>query len=88
MTIDTFYKAHDLNKKLNELNQALNCFEYRYSEHSAPISTNPRIIIEYDGGDDREQISLPIALSNTLVEILKAEIINATELALSEFTSL
>jgi hypothetical protein len=87
MDIQTLKKANDLNQKIKELNEALNCFEWSPEESIAPISTNPRILIEFDG-DGREQIKLPLVLSDVLVAILKKEIVTARESALSEFIAL
>lgn len=87
MDIQTFKKATDLNQTIKELEEALSCFEWSPGKNMLPISTNPRIIIEFDN-DGREQIKLPLVLSNVLIEILKKEIVSALESAGHEFIAL
>lgn len=75
MDQEVLKKANSLNQKIKELTEALNCFEYQpYCDDSRAdirVSTNPRLIIEYDGDGGREQIKLPMNLSDTLVDLLK-----------------
>jgi hypothetical protein len=87
MDITTLGKANELNKKIKEFSEALNCFEWKPEENAEPISTNPRLIIEYDY-DGREQQPLPINLSNELVAFLKAEIVKGRDIAVNEFNAL
>lgn len=87
MDIQTLDKANSLNKKIKQLDEALNCFEWSPGGSIPPISTNPRIIIEFDN-DGREQIKLPLVLSDVLVAILKKEILSARASALSEFIAI
>lgn len=74
MDTNTLHEANNLSWRIKELANALNCFEYEHEAGQEPISTNPQLIIEFDGGDDREQIKLPINLSQTLTDFLKVEI--------------
>lgn len=92
MDITTLEKANSLNLKIRELNSALNCFEWQRSDNQGnkigdPISLRPLLIIEYDG-DGREQIKLPMNLSNTMVDFLKSEIIKGRDAAVAEFNAL
>jgi hypothetical protein len=89
MDITTLEKANGLNKKIKEFTEALNCFEWTHPEdESKKISTKPRLIIDFDGGDGREQIALPMNLSDKLVSFLKAEIIKGRDAAVAEFNAL
>jgi hypothetical protein len=86
MDITTLEKANALNKKIKEFTEALNCFEWgeEYGWHS----TNPKLIIEFDGGDGRERQLLPMNLIDALVGFLKTEIKNGKEAAIAEFDAL
>ena len=89
MDIQTLGKANALNQKIREFTEALNCFEWTHPEdESQKYSTKPRLIIDFDGGDGREQIALPMNLSDTLVSFLKAEIIKGRDAAVKEFNHL
>lgn len=85
MDITTLEKANELNRKIKEFTEALNCFEWE--EEGKKYSTNPTLIIEFDR-DDREQQRLPMNLSNELVAVLKTEIINGRDNAVAEFNAL
>lgn len=83
-------KGNELLKQIREHESALVCFEYDENEEAnyyreecrklAPnmISTNPKLIIEYDKYDEdipyREMLSLPMVLSGFLVNIIKEQI--------------
>ena len=86
MDITTLEKANELNKKIKEFQLALNCFEWE-KEYGGG-TTNPRLIIEFDGCDGRETQSLPINLSDTLVSFLKAQIIKARDASVAEFNAI
>ena len=86
MTITTLQKANELDKKIRQLKSSLECFEH-HKEHGGG-STNPTIVIEYDGGDGREHMALPINVNIALIGVLKAEILSSLETALDEFSSL
>ena len=89
MDIATLGKANELNKKIKELTESLNCFEFTHpKDESKKYSTNPRLIINYDGGDGRETLPLPMNLSDALVSFLKAEIIKGRDAAVAEFNAL
>ena len=89
MDITTLEKANDLNRRIKEFTEALNCFEWTHPEdETIKYSTNPRLIIDFEGGDGREQIKLPMNLSNNLVEFLKEEIIKGRDSAVVEFNAL
>ena len=89
MDITTLEKANELNKKIKEFTEALNCFEWTHpTDESQKFSTKPRLIIDFDGIDGREQIALPMNLSDTLVSFLKAEIIKGRDVAVAEFNAL
>ena len=85
-------KANELSKKINEFTEALNCFEWQpYNDPKREhirISTNPKLIIEFDGVDGRDAVPLPMNLSDALVSFLKAEIIKGRDIAIEEFENL
>jgi hypothetical protein len=87
MDVTTLEKANALNRKIREFSEALNCFEWIPEENADPISLNPRLIIEYDN-DGREQMPVPMNLSNALVAYLKEEIIKGRDAAVEEFNLL
>ncbi|MFH2032067.1 MAG: hypothetical protein ABIJ40_15840 [Bacteroidota bacterium] len=87
MDITTIDKANELNQKIREFSEALNCFEWTPIENEPPVSLNPRLIIEYDN-DGREQTAIPMNLSNAMVEFLKTEIIKGRDRAVAEFNAL
>lgn len=86
MDITTLEKANELNRKIKEFQQALNCFQL--DQEYGGGSTNPRLIIEFDGADGREEQPLPMNLSDALVSFLKAEIIKGRDAAVAEFNAL
>lgn len=81
MTNEQLQKGKELEKKIKNLTEAYECFEWKpYSdypgyENTRPVSTNPRIIIEYDDGDDgRTTTHLPMELSDSFVAQIKLQI--------------
>lgn len=82
----TLIKANELDRKIKEFTEALNCFQW--PDDYGGVSTNPRIVIEYDDGDGRASQPLPMNLSNELVEFLKREIRAARDNAVDEFNAL
>jgi len=89
MEIEKLKKGNELSQKINELNDALNCFEWWEFDEDAPkVSTNPRLIIEFDGADGREQAKVPMNLSEFLTDLLKNTIKSELEKAQSEFDKL
>ena len=86
MDLTTLEKANELNRKIREFQQALNCFQWE--EEYGGGSTNPRLIIQFDGPDGRENTPLPMNLSNGLVKFLKAEIIKGRDAVVAEFNAL
>lgn len=86
MDITTLEKANMLNKKTKEFTEALSCFQWE--EEYGGGTTNPKLIIEFDGGDGRETQPLPMDLSDGLVSFLKAEIIKGRDAAVAEFNAL
>lgn len=92
----TLNKANELDKKIREFNQALECFEWSYPGEEKPSSdenylkhsTNPRLIIDFDGPDGREQQTIPMVLSDTLITILKNTIEELRDKTIKEFKNL
>jgi len=77
-------KANDLDKKIREFTEALNCFEW-----PDKVSTNPRLIIEFDDDEGgRSSIKLPMELSNNLIDWLKTEITKNRQNVVNEFNEL
>lgn len=74
MNVKTFEKATELRKKIKQLNEALECFEWEDpGEKNKKFSTNPSLIIEFDG-DGRERAFLPMQLSDRFTLQMRAEI--------------
>ncbi len=85
MNTETLKKANELSKLISDHESALSCFEWDanyYENINRPenkqlppkiFSTNPRLIIEYDG-DGREQQLIPMGLSDFLINIIKDQI--------------
>ena len=89
MDTKTLKKANELNKKISEFNEALNCFEYSPDEDGKiKYSTHPEVIIEFDGADGREQIKLPMILSNAFTRVMKEAIIEGLKKVEMEFHQL
>jgi len=86
MDITTLEKANELIKKIKELQQALNCFEW--DQEYGGGTTNPRLIIEFDGGDGRETQPLRINLNDATLSFLRAGIIKDRDAAVDEFNEL
>jgi len=86
MDITTLEKANELNRKIQEFQKALKCFEWEQEYGGG--TTNPRLIIEFDGCDGRETQLLPMNLSDTMVVFLKQEIIKGRDAAVTEFNAL
>ena len=90
MDITTLNKANELNKKIKEYQEALNCFEYKYGDNNeATFDRTPKIVLDVDDLDNgREQIAIPMVLSDELISFLKAEIIRGRDEAVREFNCL
>jgi len=86
MDLTTLEKANDLNRKIKQFNNALDCFQWE-AEYGGG-TTNPQIIIEFDGCDGREQQPIPMFLSDEMLGFLKESIIKGRKNALDEFNSL
>ncbi len=89
MDVTTLEKGLELNKKINQCTAVLDCFEWKdEAGNPSGVSTNPRIIIEYDGGDDREDLEVPFELNVAIIKTIKYWTLNHRELAVVEFNSL
>lgn len=90
MNKDAFQEAVKVNQKIEQLNQALACFEWRWSDdpNAEGVSTNPQLIIEFDDDDSRSQIKLPFILNDLLINILKDEIKQQLQNEFMKFESL
>ena len=86
MDIEKLNKANELNRRIREFTEALNCFEWENGGQT--FSTNPRLIIQFHGGDGREELPIPMELSDVLVGILKAEIKSQRSVCKMEFDKL
>ena len=92
MDVITLTKGNDLNRKISEFQEVLNCFEWQpYSDeervHEA-VSTNPKLIIDFDGCDGREQLEVPMNLNAQFIHFLKTEIKKALDETVQEFIDL
>jgi hypothetical protein len=78
MTKEKLNQAKMLEKQINEFESANKCFwhEDELTKEGQRISTNPQIIIEFDceDFDGRNQIKLPLILSNKFIEFMQSVI--------------
>lgn len=77
----------DKNEYINDMREAAG--EEKLSPEYE--STNPQLIIEFDAFDDdwiRKQVKIPMVLSDFLVEMIKAAIIESLSKLEMEFNSL
>lgn len=89
MDVKTLEKGVDLQRKINQCADVLNCFTWRYEDvRSTEISTNPTIIIEFDGCDGREEAEVPFDLNAEIIEAIKAWTSQRRDLAIAEFKDL
>lgn len=104
MTKELLEKSVELDQKINNLNYALNCFEFQpykfttdgngnedgWEAVGEPISTNPKIIIEFKNlcEDIIETVKLPFTINKELVDILKSHIKAELEKTQKEFNEL
>tara|TARA_R110002096_G_scaffold242885_2_gene434814 strand:+ start:380 stop:649 length:270 start_codon:yes stop_codon:yes gene_type:complete len=89
MTKEKVEQANSLDKKIKDLKSAMNCFEWTPDGSSVPVSLNPRLIIEFDDGDEgRVDMPIPMNLSNEMIKFIKGEISNSLVTALDEFNAL
>lgn len=82
----TLVEANFLNKKIKALEKALTCFQWE--EEYGGGSTNPTIIIEYDGGDGRDQQPIPMEIGPELTDFLKTQIKKELDLYRISFSNL
>ena len=79
--------VYDKNEYINDMREAAG--EEKLSPEYE--STNPQLIIEFDAFDDdwiRQQVKIPMVLSDFLVETIKAAIIESLSKLEMEFNSL
>lgn len=90
MENSTLEKANNLNKKIKEFKEALECFESTHPEdETITYSTNPALIIEFDDEDEmRRQLKLPMVLSDSLTGFLKTTIKAQLKMAEDQFKAL
>ncbi len=95
MKNETLQRAKQLEQQIKEFKSAMSCFEWGWygsedekPDDFKPDSTNPKVIIEFDGGDGREQIALPMSLSDAFIEFMKKEITAGLTEAQSELDEL
>lgn len=89
MKFETLETANIINKKIKELDDVLDCFEWDEPELSPNLSRNPSIIIEFDDLEgDRSEIKVPMVLSNQFIQLIKKEVLSERNRLLSEFNDL
>lgn len=83
-------KANALNRKIKEYEEALECFEHRYGdENEFVFDRTPKILLDVDDLDGgREQLPIPMILSDELIKFLKEQIILNLNLAKEDFINL
>lgn len=87
MTYESLEQGIKLKETIKSLNDALRCFTY--NTPSEAISTNPKIIIEYDDEEGgRSQAALPIVLSENFIEYIKQEIVKSISVNFEKLKSL
>lgn len=76
MELNKLKKGNELHKLMEELEGAMNCFEwYNPETPELEASRNPRLIVEYDDEEGgRSQTKIPMNLSDTLVTHIKSAI--------------
>lgn len=71
MTKETLDLANDLNRRIKILEQAKNCFSWE-TDNGIEFPTHPKLIIEFDGNDGREQLAIPSELNDVIItDLLK-----------------
>ena len=89
MDITTLEKANELNKKIKNLSEVIYCLSELHPEHhNQKMRRNPRLIIEHDGPDEREQIPLSMELNGAFISFVKKKLIETREAAVKEFNEL
>ena len=90
MNLLTLNKANQILQKIKEYEAALECFETKYGAHNEyTYDRTPKIILNVDdleGG--RENMDLPMILSDEMIDFLKKEIVENLNKAKIEFEDL
>lgn len=87
MDVTTLERANALNRKIKTLSEALNCFEYK-DDNGKVYSTDPALVIDYEGGDGRESLAIPMYLNEKLIHVIKSNVVEELRQAVTEFNSL
>ena len=89
MKFETLETANLINKKLKELDVVISCLMHVDQEIETIIDYNPSLIIECDDWDGgRDQIRIPMALSDQLILLIQKEAVSEKNRLLSEFNNL
>lgn len=93
MNIEQLTQGNILKKKIEDFENAMNCFErvpnWDSNQIADPVSLNPSLIIEFDDWDDgRDQIKLPMVLSDCFINMMKDTIKQQIEKLKKEFEAL
>lgn len=96
MKIENLQRGNEIQKLLKSFEEALNCFEYKFGGDGEsllenPISTNPKLMLEFDDYSnecDRSIIPVPNVLSDELIGLIKQGILLNIQLLKSEFKDL
>lgn len=86
MDVNTLNIAIILNKEIVDLQNALLCFNKHIELGGA--SNNPKLLIEFDDGEERTVLELPMVLCNTLIDLIKFNIVQARNEAVAKFNVL
>ena len=82
-------KANYLNNQVKSLTVAINCFEDLHSRSPRrKMRGNPKLVIEHDGPDEREQIPLSMEIDDAFIEAVQTALRLKREVAAKEFNKL
>jgi hypothetical protein len=89
MKFETLETANLINKKIKELDVVISCLQQVDQEIETIIDYNPSLIIECDDWDGgREQIRVPMVLSDQLIILIQKEVVSEKNRLLEEFNNL
>ena len=89
MDLATLNKANYLNNQVESLSVAINCLGDLHSRSPRyEMRRNPKLVIEHDGPDEREQIPLSMEIDDAFIEAVQAILRKKKEAKIDEFIEL